>query len=770
MKAASITITKLTGKKSLSQVDSIFIGNESKDIAPVDVTSQIKIAKKGMSFTELSISKNDRIEPIIMSQTQAILMSSSIPGQQATTSTDIIIVTDNNGYYEVMDLLPGNYSLTTTVTDYDSYQVNVTQPKGPINKDITLLAKALPQVSSLTLSDVSKSITATWTALTNSTVKGYNAYEKHFLWYQAEMEEDEQYLYPKYNAYAKANPASISSNSYAIPTEDYNGKYWCYILPVNIDNFETQSGTTTITKYMEVPKKVRTLQSFSLIPITGSKVFIPATSNHEIALHMQYYYASVTQTLQLNSWKVQVSLDGITWTTVGTHTFPSGLIPMENYGYITTYSLNSYKGLSIYLRTDPTAFPEVDNRPIIANTLNEYSQDGTNFQEITLPVAAFTANSTTITAGGSVQFTDQSTNSPTIWLWDFGDGGTSTSKSPAHTYITAGTYSVNLTATNGFGSNTKTISNYITVNTGPVSAPVANFMADQTTIATGGNVQFTDLSTNNPTVWLWNFGDGGTSTSKSPTHTYTTAGTYNVSLTATNGSGSNTKTTSNYITVIPQVGNGIIFNPNLIYGSVNDNDGNTYKTIQIGTQIWMAENLKTILYNDNTTIPLVTVDEEWEALSAPGPAYCWYNNDAVTYKATYGALYSWYAVDAASNGGRNVCPTNWHVPTDVEWTTLTTYLGGESVAGDKLKETGTTHWLSPNTGATNETGFTALPSGYRNFLGPFYNIGVSSSWWSSTEYFTLAAYYRYMTYYLSSVGNSYSNEHYGYPVRCLKDY
>jgi uncharacterized protein (TIGR02145 family) len=138
--------------------------------------------------------------------------------------------------------------------------------------------------------------------------------------------------------------------------------------------------------------------------------------------------------------------------------------------------------------------------------------------------------------------------------------------------------------------------------------------------------------------------------------------------------------------------------------TVTDIDGNIYHTVTIGTQVWMVENLKTTKYRNGDPIPNVT-GNAWAALTTG--AYCWYNNDAATYKATYGALYNWYAVADS----RNIAPTGWHVPTDAEWTTLTTFLGGESVAGGKLKETGTNHWTSPNTGATNETGFTALPGG-----------------------------------------------------------
>ena len=195
--------------------------------------------------------------------------------------------------------------------------------------------------------------------------------------------------------------------------------------------------------------------------------------------------------------------------------------------------------------------------------------------------------------------------------------------------------------------------------------------------------------------------------------------------------------------------------------TVKDIDGNVYKTATIGTQVWMAENLRTTKYNDGTAIPLVTDDKAWDALTTP--AYCWYKNDAIANKNTYGASYNWYTV-----GINKLCPKGWHVPTDAEWTTLTTYLGGEIVAGGKLKETGTTHWESPNTGATNETGFTALSGGDREF-GVFSYIGYSGYWWSATGINATEARYRSMNYHNSNVKRNSIFKKIGYSVRCLRD-
>jgi uncharacterized protein (TIGR02145 family) len=175
---------------------------------------------------------------------------------------------------------------------------------------------------------------------------------------------------------------------------------------------------------------------------------------------------------------------------------------------------------------------------------------------------------------------------------------------------------------------------------------------------------------------------------------------------------------------------------------VTDVDGNIYTTVKIGKQLWMAENLKTTKYSDGTSIPNVTDDEAWTALTTPG--YCWYNNEAATYKNTYGALYNWFAVNAANNGGKNLCPTGWHAATDADWHILILYLDPLAVlsdepatesliAGGKLKETGTIHWQEPNNEATNEVGFTALPGGYRGHDGIFDRLGTTFMSWMVLE-------------------------------------
>ena len=154
---------------------------------------------------------------------------------------------------------------------------------------------------------------------------------------------------------------------------------------------------------------------------------------------------------------------------------------------------------------------------------------------------------------------------------------------------------------------------------------------------------------------------------------------------------------------------------------VTDADGNIYHIVTIGTQTWMVENLRTTKFNDGTAIPNITDNKTWQGLNSPG--VCSYDNTS-NYNMinTYGLLYNWYSVNTAK-----LAPKGWHVPTDAEWKTLTEYLGGNSVAGGKLKEVGTTHWYSPNTGADNSSGFTALPGGYRDYDGTFSRVGYTAT-------------------------------------------
>jgi uncharacterized protein (TIGR02145 family) len=167
-----------------------------------------------------------------------------------------------------------------------------------------------------------------------------------------------------------------------------------------------------------------------------------------------------------------------------------------------------------------------------------------------------------------------------------------------------------------------------------------------------------------------------------------------------------------------------------------DIDGNLYTTVIIGSQEWVSENLNVSKYNDGTIIPEVTDPTAWDNLTTG--AWCYYNNDPAN-GLIYGKLYNYYAIAGihdtiASTPNKVLAPIGFHVPTDTNWTTLSDYLGGFNVAGGELKEIGTAHWMSPNTGATNGSGFTGLADGFRWYYGPFGGMGLYANWWSSTEF------------------------------------
>jgi uncharacterized protein (TIGR02145 family) len=195
---------------------------------------------------------------------------------------------------------------------------------------------------------------------------------------------------------------------------------------------------------------------------------------------------------------------------------------------------------------------------------------------------------------------------------------------------------------------------------------------------------------------------------------------------------------------------------------INDIDGNKYKTVTIGTQSWMAENLAVTKFNDGTEIPLVENNDAWKELKAPGMA--WYNNESSANKQSYGALYNFYAVKTGK-----LCPAGWRTPTETDWTSLTTYLEGTGTVGGKLKETGTAHWKSPNTDATNESGFTGIPGGYRSFEGTFNYLGISGYWWSSSPYNETSILFWNLRNRSGLFYRFRSELNCGFSVRCIKE-
>lgn len=202
------------------------------------------------------------------------------------------------------------------------------------------------------------------------------------------------------------------------------------------------------------------------------------------------------------------------------------------------------------------------------------------------------------------------------------------------------------------------------------------------------------------------------------------------------------------------------FNPSITYGSMIDQEGNIYKTVTIGTQVWMAENLRTGRYRNGERIPTITNDSIYAQLTTGSS--CWYNNDSTTYHCNVGRIYSWYAVSDT----RNLCPSGWHVPSDIDWTVLSNFLGGDAVAGNKMKST--SGW--PNNGnGSNSSGFTGRPGGYRKYDGIFENPSSVGVWWSATAIASGGGWYRNLHPHDDKLWRSSNSERFGFSIRCLKD-
>jgi uncharacterized protein (TIGR02145 family) len=275
----------------------------------------------------------------------------------------------------------------------------------------------------------------------------------------------------------------------------------------------------------------------------------------------------------------------------------------------------------------------------------------------------------------------------------------------------------------------------------------ADFNANATQIEPGANVQFTDLSTNNPTSWSWDFGDGNTSSEENPSHTYSSAGTYTVELTVENDYGSDTKTKTDYITV-----GSVLECPSSFTDS---RDGQTYSAVQIGNQCWMAENLN---YDQDSY----------------GNDWCYDNNSSNC--DTYGRLYDWAAVmqgasssNSNPSGVQGVCPDGWHVPSDEEWTELKNYVSNDGHSGSVGTALKSTSGWNDNGNGTDDYGFSVLPGGHRKENGDFDLIGYSGYWWSATEGYTNYAWFRNLYHDSEYFLRGSYREFYGFSVRCLRD-
>lgn len=201
-----------------------------------------------------------------------------------------------------------------------------------------------------------------------------------------------------------------------------------------------------------------------------------------------------------------------------------------------------------------------------------------------------------------------------------------------------------------------------------------------------------------------------------------------------------------------------------VSGTVTDVDGNTYQVVKIGSQYWTATNLKVTHYRNGDAITLTTAPSVWNNNVSTG-AMCYYQNN-IAYADSFGALYNWFAV----TDQRNICPPGFHIPSVDEWKTLANYLGGATIAGGKIKSTGT--WAYPNSGATNETGFNGQPAGFRIPQGTFDGIGEFCIWWSTTPVAptdTVSVYSGQLTYSGAGLGNAWYYRRSGASIRCIKD-
>ena len=217
-----------------------------------------------------------------------------------------------------------------------------------------------------------------------------------------------------------------------------------------------------------------------------------------------------------------------------------------------------------------------------------------------------------------------------------------------------------------------------------------------------------------------------------------------------------------------QVWNGILWislTDNATVGKIYDVDSNDYKTIRIGEQEWMTENLRVTKFKGGTPISEVMDSSDWmNKGNGQIPSWCWFNNQNRN-ENPFGKLYNWFVVK-----GDSICPQGWSVPADTDFVVMQDFLGGAAIAGGKLKQDGLEHWQFPNQGATNESGFSGLPGGYRTAAGTFRNFGLIGRWWSKTPIpLSDDGYYYRLDYLQSDLAVDWSPPGYGYSIRCFKN-
>ena len=398
-----------------------------------------------------------------------------------------------------------------------------------------------------------------------------------------------------------------------------------------------------------------------------------------------------------------------------------------------------------------------------------------------IETSAFSGGNITSDGGATVTFKGvcwSTSTSPTTTNSKTNDGkGTGIFNSTISGLSAGTTYYVRAYATNSAGTAYGNEFSFTTLANLPTLTTNTDICTNSTSVSSGGTVQSDGGTTVTARGVCWN-------TTPSPT-------TSNTKTTDGSGLGSFTSTifgltpgTTYYLRAYSinaagsAYGNEVSFTttPTSSFncGTVTDIDGNVYHTVTIGTQCWMVENLRTTKYRNGDPIPNVTDNAAWVGLTSDG--YCWWNNDASTYKPIYGALYNWYAVSDV----RNIAPAGWHVSSDDEWKLMEIYLDvtsaitnpngweGTDVSG-KLKETCFTYWPSPNEGASNSSGFTALPGGFRRDGGAFFTFGVDGLFWTSTEADVSRAWYRRLFYGYANVFRNQDEKWGGFSVRCVRD-
>ncbi|GEM_PF-1068961 len=322
-----------------------------------------------------------------------------------------------------------------------------------------------------------------------------------------------------------------------------------------------------------------------------------------------------------------------------------------------------------------------------------------------------------------------------------------------------GQFNLLVTVVDNEGNSTRaSIRLFVIAFDDPQEPPVADFSTEGRFIQEFGAVQFIDSSQNNPNSWIWDFGDGEVSEERNPQHFYLRTGRFTVSLVVSNYFGSDTITRKEHVYVYKTDPRNLCLGCDTV-SVLQDIDGNTYETVKIGPRLWMAENLKVTKLNDGTPIPEIKDAGTWAESTTMG--YCWYDNDSIAYANPYGALYNYYTVDT-----KKLCPTGWHVANDDDWNILLILYGGSSkVTGGALKEEGTKHWTEPNTGATNQSGLTLLPGGFRIYNGGFAQLRTWGCYWRIED----KVIFNVLHYDSEGYSGNYYSENGGASIRCVLD-